>query len=74
VQVVTVTDTEIVEAMRELAVGAKQLVEPSGAVSLAGVAKLARDGVELPADVGLIVSGGNVDLDRWTELVVGPVG
>jgi len=74
VQVVTVTDTDIVEAMRELAVGAKQLVEPSGAVSLAGVAKLARDGVELPADVGLIVSGGNVDLDRWTELVVGPVG
>jgi threonine dehydratase len=74
VQVVTVTDTQIVEAMHELATGAKQLVEPSGAVSLAGVAQLARDGVDLPADVGLIVSGGNVDLSRWTELVVGPPG
>lgn len=71
VQVVTVTDAQIVEAMRLLATGAKQVVEPSGAVSLAGVAQLVRDGVDVPADVGLIVSGGNVDLDRWTELVLG---
>ena len=40
-QVVTVTEDEIVEAMRRLAVDAKQVVEPSGAVALAGLARLA---------------------------------
>ena len=72
VQVVTVSEDEIVEGMRRLAVDAKQVVEPSGAVALAGLARLARDGVALPSDVGVIVSGGNVDLDIWHELVAGP--
>ena len=68
-QVVTVTDDQIVEAMQRLARDAKQLVEPSGAVALAGLAQLAAGGaVPLPADVGVIVSGGNVDLDRWAAL------
>jgi len=72
VQVVTVTDDQIVDAMRVLAVGAKQLVEPSGAVSLAGLRQMIHDGIDVPEDVGAIVSGGNVDLDRWVELVVTP--
>jgi threonine dehydratase len=55
--------------MRRLAVDVKQVVEPSGAVALAGLARLAADGAPLPSDVGLIISGGNVDLDRWRELV-----
>jgi len=67
--VVTVGEDEIVEAMRSLPVAAKQIVEPSGAVALAGLARLARDREPLAADVGVIVSGGNVDLDRWSELV-----
>jgi threonine dehydratase len=50
----------------------KQVVEPSGAVALAGLARLAREGIPLPSDVGVIVSGGNVDLPRWYELVGGP--
>ena len=73
VQVVTVTEEEIVEGMRRLATDVKQVVEPSGAVALAGLARLAREGVPLPSDVGVIVSGGNVDLARWYELV-GDVG
>lgn len=72
VRVVTITEDEIVEAMRRLATGAKQVVEPSGAVSLAGLVRLARDGHALPEDVGVIISGGNVDLDRWSELVGRP--
>ena len=72
VQVVTVTEDEIVEGMRRLAADAKQVVEPSGAVSLAGLVRLAHGGHALPDDVGVIISGGNVDLDRWSELVVGP--
>jgi threonine dehydratase len=71
VRVVTVTEEQIVEGMRMLATGAKQVVEPSGAVALAGLARLAGDGTEVPADVGVIVSGGNVDLDRWSELLLG---
>ncbi len=71
VQVVTVTEDEIVDGMRRLAHDAKQLVEPSGAVALAGLARLAQDGHPLPSDVGVIVSGGNVDLDRWSALVAG---
>jgi threonine dehydratase len=71
VQVVTVSEDEIVEGMRRLAHDAKQLVEPSGAVALAGLARLAQDGHPLPSDVGVLVSGGNVDLDRWTALVAG---
>ena len=56
--------------MRHLALDAKQLVEPSGAVALAGLAQLARRRrATLPPDVGVIVSGGNVDLDRWSALV-----
>lgn len=69
VRVVTVTEEEIVAAMRRLATDAKQLVEPSGAVALAGLGRLALDGGSLPGDVGVIVSGGNVDLPRWSSLV-----
>jgi threonine dehydratase len=69
VRVVTVTDDQTVGAMRRLGRDAKQLVEPSGAVALAGLARLVAEGVEVPPDVGVIVSGGNVDLDRWSALV-----
>ena len=72
VSVVTVSEAEIVAAMRRLAVDAKQIVEPSGAVALAGAVRLAAAGHPLPPDVGVIVSGGNVDLTRWAELVGAP--
>jgi threonine dehydratase len=71
VQVVTVTEDQIIEAMRRLAVDAKQVVEPSGAVALAGLHQLAAQGVPVPADDGVIVSGGNFDPDRWAHLVLG---
>ena len=40
VQVVTVTEDQIVEAMVRLARDAKQMVEPSGAVALAGLVQM----------------------------------
>jgi threonine dehydratase len=64
VQVVTVTEAEIVAAMAVLFERLKQVVEPSGAVPLAGLLALARGGAELPSEIGVILSGGNVDLDR----------
>jgi threonine dehydratase/serine racemase len=72
VSVVTVTEEEIAEALRRLARDAKQIVEPSGAVPLAGIVALAGSGHALPSDVGVILSGGNVDLDRWARIVLGP--
>ena len=59
--VVVVTEQEIVGAMRLLFDEAKLVVEPSGAAGVAAV--LARAG-ELPDQVGVVISGGNVDLDR----------
>ena len=64
VEVVTVSEAEIVAAMALLFSRMKQVVEPSGATALAGLLALARSGAPLPDDVGLILSGGNVDLDR----------
>lgn len=58
--VVTVSEEEIVAAMRLLWERLKVVVEPSGAVAFAGALKL-------PAAhrrVGVVLSGGNVDLDE----------
>ena len=60
--IVTVSETEIVAAMRRFLECTKLLIEPSSAVPVAAV--LAR---HLPAEmrrVGIIITGGNVDLDR----------
>lgn len=62
VQVVTVTEQEIVDAMALVFNRLKQVVEPSAATALAGLIALRRDGADLPDDVGVILSGGNVDL------------
>ena len=59
--IVTVTDDEIVDAMRILFTVAKLVVEASGATSLAGLRALPQ---RLPPKVGVIVSGGNLDLGR----------
>ncbi|NNE43149.1 MAG: pyridoxal-phosphate dependent enzyme [Gemmatimonadetes bacterium] len=62
--VVTVREEEIVAAMRLAWERAKLLIEPSAAVTLAAVLSdgfRGRDGMKR---VGVILSGGNVDLDR----------
>jgi threonine dehydratase len=71
-EVVTVTDGEIVEAMRLLFERMKVVVEPSGAV---GVAALLSGRVDAGGRrVGVVLSGGNVDAGRFAELVAPPVG
>jgi threonine dehydratase len=62
VEVVTVTEEEIVGAMALIFERLKQVVEPSAAVALAGALVLARWGALDGGDVGVILSGGNVDL------------
>ncbi len=59
-EMVTVSEREIVEAMRFLWTRMKLVVEPSGAVALAGV--LNRGIAGGGERVGVLISGGNVDL------------
>lgn len=68
--IVTVTDDEIVAAMRFLFEHCKVVAEPSGACAVAALLAghiPVRDRV-----VGVIVSGGNVDLRRFSDLVGAP--
>ena len=57
--IVTVSEAEIVEAMHFVWSRTKQLIEPSAAVAVAAVRKADLAG----ARVGIILSGGNFDLD-----------
>jgi threonine dehydratase len=60
--IVTVSEESIVQAMRQVWEVMKLLVEPSGAVSYAAVVqgRLPASG----ASIGIILSGGNLDLNR----------
>ena len=67
-EIVLVDDAEVRTAMRLIAQHAKQVVEPAGATAVAGLlsgAVRARPGERVVA----ILSGGNVDLDRYAELL-----
>jgi len=64
-QIVAVTEAEIAQAMRFIWERVKVVVEPSGAVAVAPLlsGKLAAGGLR----VGVILSGGNVDLEAFFE-------
>jgi threonine dehydratase len=66
-EVVTVSDGEIVEAMRVAFERLKVVLEPSGASALAAV--LAGKGDVAGGRVGITLSGGNVDLGRFCSLL-----
>jgi threonine dehydratase len=63
-EVVTVTDEQIVEAMRFAFERLKLVVEPSGAVGLAAVL----NGLVGGGRIGVVLSGGNVGADRFAQL------
>jgi threonine dehydratase len=64
-EVVTVTDDEIVSAMRLLFERAKVVAEPSGASAFAAVLAGRVSGDR----VGVVLSGANIAADRFTELM-----
>jgi threonine dehydratase len=74
-RVVTVSEEEIAAAVRLAAERSRLVVEPSGALGIAGLtfhaAELGLDAVAGP--VVAVVSGGNVDPDRYRELLAAPV-
>ncbi len=60
--IITVSDAEILKSMKWLWERAKIVVEPSGAVPLAAVLK--RPEIFKGQNVGIIISGGNVDVGK----------
>jgi threonine dehydratase len=68
-EVVTVSDDEIREAMRFLFERLKVVAEPSGACALAALLA-GRVGLG-DARVGVTLSGGNVDVDRFARVLAG---
>jgi threonine dehydratase/serine racemase len=63
--IVTVSEAEILEAMQIVWQYTKQVIEPSAAVAVAAVRRRSLEG----ARVGIIVSGGNVDLDPMFDVL-----
>ena len=68
--IITVSENEIISAMKFLWERMKLVVEPSGAVSLAGVLKLAEKGLTNRKKIGVIISGGNIDLTDFFSLLL----
>jgi threonine dehydratase len=66
--VLTATDAELVEAMRFFAERMKMIVEPTGCLGFAAARRLGRAALA-GRRVGILISGGNVDLARFAELV-----
>ena len=65
--IVTVSDDELVDCMRFFASRMKMVVEPTGCLGLAGARRMrAKLGGKR---VGVIISGGNVDMERFAALL-----
>lgn len=69
-KIITVSEEEILEALEFLFHRMKLVVEPSGAVSVAAVFKLSRQGI-LPqgSRIACIISGGNIDLSSFFKAI-----
>ena len=65
--IITISEEQIVEAMEFLWSRMKLVIEPSGAVSLAGV--LSKQINLKSKKVGIVISGGNVDLTFYFEKI-----
>jgi threonine dehydratase len=67
--VLTATDAQLVEAMRFFAERMKLVVEPTGCLAFAAARHA---GLPIAGKrVGIIVSGGNIDLARYAQLLAG---
>ncbi len=69
--ILTVTDDELVQAMQFFAARMKLVVEPTGCLGFAA-ARQAKDRLR-GKRVGVLISGGNIDLARYAELLAQPV-
>jgi threonine dehydratase len=67
--ILTVTDAQLIDAMRFFAERMKLIVEPTGCLGFAAAANMK---AELQGKrIGIIISGGNVDIARYCALLAG---
>ena len=76
---ITVSDSELIEEMKFMGERLKMIVEPTGCLAVAGLRKtmrLNKAGVDTgivikPGQrVGCLISGGNIDLARYSRLIM----
>ena len=67
--VITVSDADLIETMRFFASRMKLVVEPTGCL---GAAAVIQRRIDVTAKrVGVVISGGNIDMIRFAELLLG---
>jgi threo-3-hydroxy-L-aspartate ammonia-lyase len=67
--ILTASDAQLVDAMKFFASRMKMIVEPTGCLGLA--AALSQKDALKGKRVGVLISGGNIDLERFCALVAG---
>lgn len=65
--IVTVSEDQIADGMRRIARETRLVAEPSGAVAIAGALALGID----PRSTVAVLSGGNIDLERYAAILAG---
>lgn len=68
-QCMTVTNDEISAAVKDIFEATRTVVEPAGALALAGLRKDVREGRALQGDIVVTLSGANVNFDRIGNIV-----
>jgi threonine dehydratase len=69
-QVVTASDAQLIEAMKFFANRMKMVVEPTGCLAAAAAFNASQCGLDLKGKrVGVVISGGNVDLAQFAKWV-----
>lgn len=71
--IITVTDDQIFTSMKLVADRLKLVAEPTGVLGLAGIKNLVASGqIERGSRIGVVLSGGNVDLDTFAACISKP--
>jgi threo-3-hydroxy-L-aspartate ammonia-lyase len=70
-EIVTVTEDQMLDAIRQLATGARLVAEPSGAAAMAAHLSGAASQPEGDDRRVIVISGGNLDLTQLAEILVG---
>lgn len=70
-EVILVTEDEIVDSMKFVADEIRQIIEPTSAVAVAAAQKVAK--INPGAHIAVVLSGGNIDLKQYNELILSRV-
>ena len=77
-KIITVSDAELIAEMKFMGERLKLIVEPTGCLAVAGLRKIVKQNAEgkdtgiviKDGDrVGCLISGGNIDLKRYSKLI-----